>query len=105
MIVDFDIEGFHYYPDPPKEVEFLQYEHRHLFQIRCGWNVEDSNREIEIFMQEDLVKAYISEEYGIPAKFKNMSCEMIAEDILKKFDCSFVEVYEDGKGGARIEVA
>ena len=51
-------------------------------------------------MQQDLVKAFIDEEYGTPAKFNNMSCEMIAEVIFDKFGCNFVEVYEDGKGGA-----
>ena len=74
-----------------------------MFQIRCGFEVTDSNREKEIFIETDKVKLYLENKYGSPAKFKNMSCEMIAEEILIEFKCSFVEVFEDGKGGARVE--
>lgn len=107
VILDFDIEGFHYYPDPPKEVSFLRYNHRHIFQIRVGYKVEDSNREKEIFIEQDYLKDYLSESYGSPCQFENMSCEMIAEDLLKFIlddGGIWVEVFEDGKGGARVEL-
>lgn len=106
VITDFEIEGFHNYPNPPKQVDFLKHNHRHLFQIRVGYQVTDTNRELEIFIQQDMVKDYINDSYGVPANFNNMSCEMIALDILEftKDDGSvFVEVFEDGKGGARAE--
>lgn len=107
VILDFDIEGFHHYPDPPKEVSFLRYNHRHIFQIRVGYKVEDSNREKEIFIEQDYLKDYLSESYGSPCQFENMSCEMIAEDLLKFIlddGGVWVEVFEDGKGGARVEL-
>ena len=103
VLIDFDIEGFHNYPESPKEVEFLKYPHRHLFQIKMGFEVTDSNREIEIFIMTDVVKEYINSKYGTPAQFQNMSCEHIAEDLLNKFNSKFVEVLEDSKGGARVE--
>ena len=106
VITNFTIEGFHNYPNPPKQVDFLKYKHRHLFQIRVGYNVSHLNRDVEIFMEEALVRDYLTESYGSPANFNNMSCEMIANEILeftKEDGGVFVEVYEDGKGGARAE--
>ena len=103
VLIDFDLEGYHFYPDPPKEVEFLGHSHRHLFQIKMGFEVTDMNREIEIFMMTGTVKEYINERFGTPAIFRDMSCEHIAEDLLNKFNAKFVEVLEDGKGGARVE--
>lgn len=106
VILDFDVEGYHYYPNPPKEVDFLKHNHRHIFQIRVGYSVEDSNREKEIFIETDNLKDYLGECFGVPCQFEDMSCEMIAEEILNfaKYDgCVWVEVFEDGKGGARVD--
>ena len=107
VILDFDVEGFHEYPNAPKEVEFLSYPHRHIFQIRAGYSVEDMNREKEIFIEQDFLKDYLFESYGSPCQFGSMSCEMIAHEILifaKDEGCEWVEVFEDGKGGARVEI-
>lgn len=107
VILDFDIEGFHHYPNPPKEVSFLEHNHRHIFQIRVGYNVSDLNREKEIFIQQDFLKEYLQESYGLPCQFENMSCEMIADDLLnfiKDDGGIWVEVFEDGKGGARVDI-
>lgn len=107
VILDFDIEGFHFYPNAPKQVSFLQHNHRHIFQIRAGYKVEDSNREKEIFIHQDFIKEYLYESYGNPCHFDNMSCEMIAEEILEFAEedgCVWVEVFEDGKGGARVDL-
>ena len=65
------------------------------------------NREKEIFIQTDYLKEYIGESYGYPAQFENMSCEMIASDLLeyiKPDNGIWVEVFEDGKGGARVDL-
>tara|TARA_R100001086_G_scaffold150141_1_gene79795 strand:- start:2254 stop:2604 length:351 start_codon:yes stop_codon:yes gene_type:complete len=103
MIADFEVEGFHHYPMAPEPVEFLQYDHRHLFQIRMAWTVDHANREKEIFIYTDKVKNWIQTTFGSPAQFNNRSCEMIAEILLEEFDCEWVEVLEDGKGGGRVE--
>ncbi|MFA6911333.1 MAG: hypothetical protein WCQ59_09455 [Candidatus Cloacimonadaceae bacterium] len=98
------IEGYHHYPDPPKEVSFLQYPHRHLFEIRCQFEVSDSNREVEIFIQQSAIDMIIRKHFGKPAEFGHMSCEMIGEWILNEIDnCVEVEVLEDGHGGAIIQ--
>lgn len=98
------IEGYHFYPDPPKEVEFLKYPHRHIFDIRCQFEVTDSNREIEIFIQQSEIYKLISKHFGAPADFEDLSCEMIGEWIMYEFDnCVEVQVLEDGYGGAVIQ--
>lgn len=107
VILDFEIEGFHNYPTPPKQVEFLKYPHRHIFQVKVGLKVTDSDREREIFIEQDNLKHYLGEAYGVPCDFGSMSCELIAEEILtfaQDDGCVWVEVLEDGKGGARVEL-
>lgn len=107
VILDFEIEGFHRYPNPPKEVLFLQYLHRHLFQIRVGFKVDDLNREKEIFIEERKIKKYLYSVFGSPCNFDNMSCEHIAVNILHFIQDQggvWVEVFEDSKGGAKVEL-
>ena len=107
VIIQFEIEGFHHYPNAPKEVEFLSYNHRHTFKVKCGYKVEDLNREKEIFIYRDIVKKYLIKQYGNPSQFKNMSCEMIAEEILKQYtkdDMIWCEVWEEETGGAKVEL-
>ena len=107
VILDFDIEGLHWWDQAPEQVEFLKWPHRHLFQIRVGYDVSHGDREKEIFIQTDLIKEYLHESYGYPCFFEGMSCEHIAQDILefiKEDGGYFVEVFEDSKGGARVEL-
>jgi len=107
VITKFEIDGFHHYPNAPKEVDFLSYNHRHTFKIKCGYQVEDLNREKEIFIYRNKVNKFLFNKYGMPCEFENMSCEMIAKEILeqyKKDDMIFCEVWEEETGGARVEV-
>lgn len=107
VVTDFDIEGYHNYPQAPEKKDFLKWPHRHLFRIRVFYSVKELNREKEIFIQEDLIKEYLSESYGVPCSFGTMSCEHIANDILEfsETDGAYrVEVYEDGRGGAIVEL-
>jgi len=107
VILDFELVGFHKWDNAPEQVDFLSYKHRHNFRFRLGYKVNKSDREIEIFMQEDLVKEYLTECYGSPLHFEGMSCEMICEDLLifgKDDGCIWVEVFEDNRGGARVDL-
>jgi hypothetical protein len=104
VLIKFDIEGFHNYPEAPYQVHFLSYIHRHTFVISCGYKVTDLNREQEIFICRDEVKKYIYMIYGNPCKFNNNSCEMIAENILNQFSSKgmiWCEVWEEETGGAK----
>lgn len=104
VIVDFDVVGFHQYNDAPSEVEFLRARHRHLFRIRAGFHVVRLDREREIFLLEDALRARIRHLFGEPADFGSRSCEMIAALLLKGTGgCVWMEVLEDGRGGARVE--
>ncbi len=107
VIIQFDIEGFHFYNGAPIEVSFLQNNHRHTFTIKAGYLVNDLNREKEIFICRDEIKDYLFESYGVPCKFNGMSCEMIAKEILDfaiEDGMIWCEVWEELTGGARVEI-
>jgi len=107
VIIQISIEGFHQYNEAPEEVKFLSCIHRHTFIIKCGYKVTSLNRELEIFICRKAVNNYIESIYSIPALFNNMSCEMIAKDILtshKKDKMIWCEVWEENTGGAKIEL-
>lgn len=107
VILDFEMVGFHKWANAPEPVKFLSNDHRHNFRFRLGYKVIDADREIEIFMEEEIVQHYLTECYGSPLQFEGMSCEMIAEDLLIHFQeegCIWVEVFEDNKGGARVDL-
>ena len=106
VIIQFEIEGFHYYQDPPDIVNFLSNNHRHTFKIKAGYSVEDLDREKEIFIERDYIKHYLIESYGSPCDFMGMSCEMIAMEILQYAHLEgmiWCEVWEENTGGARVE--
>jgi hypothetical protein len=106
VIIQFEIAGFHHYPNAPQQVQFLSNDHRHTFKIKAGYSVEDLNREKEIFIQREYLKEYLIESYGYPCQFEAMSCEMIANDLLEfglEDGLIWVEVWEEKTGGARVE--
>lgn len=107
VIIQFEIEGLHNYPDAPEQVNFLKNSHRHTFTIKAGYSVNDLNREKEIFIQRDILKEYLNEAFGMPCQFKNMSCEMIATELLEfgqEDGMIWCEVWEEKTGGARVEL-
>jgi hypothetical protein len=121
VILDFDVEGYHNWPDAPHEVQFLRNPHRHTFRIRAGIEVSHNDREVEIFIEQNKVREALFHKYEKRGRnsldFGNHSCEDIAEFILSRMVRGFtwgfvspmeqykwVEVLEDGRGGARVEV-
>lgn len=107
VIIKIEVDGFHHYPNAPKKVEFLSYNHRHTFKIKAAYLVNELNREKEIFIQRDYIKEYLNESYGYPCQFEDMSCEMIANEILefsKDDGMIWCEVWEEETGGAKIEL-
>lgn len=106
VIIQFEIEGFHYYPNAPERVGFLSQMHRHTFIVKAGYSVEDLNREKEIFIEREYILEYLTESYGSPCLFGEMSCEMIAREILEYAETDgmiWCEVWEENTGGARVE--
>lgn len=103
VITHNSVEGFHYYPDAPKFCEYLQHNHRHMFEIRCKIEVSYNNREVEINEMQRKIKDELNRRFGNPCDFKSYSCEDIAEYLLDKYDnMKSVQVLEDGYGGAEI---
>jgi hypothetical protein len=99
--VRFSVIGFHNYPDAPEEVKYLRDRHRHQFNFSVEINVSGLNRELEFHT----VKRRLLSLYGVTeVGFEDMSCEMIAVDLIKiliswygKDRSYIVEVSEDGE--------
>lgn len=100
------IEGMHFWKDAPQQFCYLRNEHRHIFYIRCWFDVTDPDREIEINEQQGIIKSTIHAHYGnargTGAFFGGMSCEDIARWCIEHFKCTACEVLEDGFGGAYV---
>jgi hypothetical protein len=100
-----EVPGLHYWPEAPDEVCFLRNKHRHIFCIRCFFEVNHTNRERELYITQGEIEQYFSDKYPRNEHcidFGEMSCEMIAVDLMKGLGCISCEVLEDGKGGALV---
>jgi hypothetical protein len=96
--INLTYQGTHNWPQVNIEaVSYLKHEHRHLFYIKLIKEVAHNEREIEIISFKNEVEAYLA---GFNSRFGSKSCESIAELLLIKFNCSEVEVLEDGENGA-----
>ena len=100
------MEGLHCWSNIPanEEAQYLRYLHRHLFHIKVIIDVTHNNRDIEFLSLKHAVDHYLLNLF--PKTINNvpdmgsMSCEMVAEALLKYFDADYVEVSEDGENGA-----
>lgn len=104
IFISFQVEGFHYWKNAPLEVSFLRERHRHMFHVEIEKEVSHSDRDIEIILFKREVMNFMIKKWknvsGNWLEFESMSCEMIAEKLLEKFDCVRVKVTEDGENGA-----
>ena len=97
------IEGFHRYHNAPEFCAYLSARHRHIFVIRCEFEVSHNEREIEINEQQHVIEKMLAKRFGTPCEFDDMSCETIAELIMKEYkSCTKAEVKEDDYGGASL---
>lgn len=112
------IEGTHSWSACPyDEVGYLRDPHRHMFHIKAYKHVTHSNRDVEFIMLKHRIESYLLTNYGKPIKhhtgweiadnkliceFGEMSCEMIAKELIAQFDLSRCEVSEDGENGAEV---
>jgi metal-dependent HD superfamily phosphatase/phosphodiesterase len=108
VIVKTSFIGFHRWLDAPKEVQYLQNWHRHLFNVKIWLKVKHSDRQIEFFMAQRRINEFIKDKYNDHVFEK--SCEMIAEEIMKFCDklygrgtCTKVQVFEDNENGGEVE--
>lgn len=105
IVVKLSVDGTHQWKDCPiEEVSFLKNIHRHMFYIRLEKEVTHNDRDIEIIELKHNIINYLKLNYYNEDLrthcFKNMSCEMIAQDLLETFFADLVEVLEDNENGA-----
>lgn len=105
IISRFKVEGIHRWKDCPiEEVSYLRNYHRHIFHIICYAFVDHNDRDIEFIELTHKIKSYLNNQYYNKNYnclfFDGRSCEMLAEEILNKFNLYEVEVNEDGEGGS-----
>ncbi|MEO6303593.1 MAG: hypothetical protein ABIP51_10500 [Bacteroidia bacterium] len=107
IIVRLEIEGFHCWPQAARilpYVAFLSERHRHIFHFTAKKEVTHSNRDIEIIMFKREITKYLLKEYDCGdngwCEFGTLSCEAIAEILMKKFDLHYCSVLEDNENGA-----
>jgi hypothetical protein len=99
------IEGFHYWLTAPYEYAYLRNNHRHMFEIRCRFEVSKEDREIEINYMQYKIAQELQKEFGSPMDLHNRSCEHLAHWLLEHFAWDGMvqaTVLEDGYGGATL---
>jgi hypothetical protein len=109
VIAKLEIEGLHNWPDAQAvfpEVGFLANMHRHKWFITAKKVVTHSDRDVEfILFKRDIIE-YLSDQYynkdSRTHEFGPKSCEMLAYEIMKEFDCCYVCVMEDDENGAEV---
>lgn len=83
-----------------EEVLFLKFPHRHIFHICCKKEVTHDDRDVEIILLKRKVKKYLEDMY--PKTFGDMSCEMIAKELVNIFELEYCSVLEDNENGAEV---
>lgn len=102
IIIKTQFEGIHHWPEcPVEEVEFLKHPHRHIFHVTVKIEVNRSNRQIEFIYKKRDIDFFCRMRYP-NNEVMTKSCEMIAEEILNKFDADYVSVFEDNENGAEV---
>lgn len=106
--VTFQKEGIHRYPaaeNDPKlaDVNFLGYEHRHMFHFKVEIQVFHEDRDIE-FIQFKRWLQSLYEDGTLQLNHK--SCEMISDDLAEKVADRYpgrwisIQIAEDGENGS-----
>lgn len=106
VVVKLQVEGFHNWSEAPEVVSFLRDRHRHIFHVELVKEVTHADRDVEIILMKREVERHMLSMYNSGnsnnrwCEFGEMSCEMIAEELLETFDCVSVQCLEDNENGA-----
>jgi hypothetical protein len=110
IIVKLSVDGMHNFPAAAElfpEVAFLADRHRHTFHFTVAKEVFHDDRDVEFIIFKRDILNYLSDQYSDnyrrTLEFGPKSCEMLAREILQRFECDWVEVWEDQENGARVE--
>lgn len=102
IVIKTDFPATHHWPDCDiPEVNFLRHPHRHLFYVVMKFRVDHNDRDIEFIRQKKEIEFFCEREYK-DTFIGKMSCEDIAEELMKTFEADFVSVFEDNENGAEI---
>lgn len=113
IIIKTQIQGIHKWTGVTQHfdlqnVSFLQYPHFHIFHIKCKKYVSHSDRDIEIIDLKLKIDNYLHNTYyndGLGyCVFNQMSCEMLATELVNCFNLDYCEVLEDGNFGGFCEI-
>jgi hypothetical protein len=108
IIVKLQYEALHNWPGVvemlPNDpwIHMLKDKHRHIFHITLEKAVTHSDRDVEIILFKQKVIKTLEAKFGRPGDLGAFSCEMLAEYLLKHFDCVSAEVLEDNENGAKV---
>lgn len=110
VLVKLAVDGMHNFPKAAElfpEVAFLADRHRHMFHFTLAKMVNNDDRDVEFIMFKRDVLNYLHNQYSDSHtrthEFGSMSCEMLSRELLERFECDWVECWEDNENGARIE--
>ena len=105
ITIRLQVEGVHRWAKCPHEdVKFLRDFHRHIFHVECEKQVFHDDRDVEFIRFKREVAKYLTDKYddGECLKFNDMSCEMIAKELVSKYDLIKCSVFEDNENGATV---
>ena len=105
IVARLQLEGIHrWLLCPIEEVNYLRNYHRHVFHIIAHCYVNHSDRDIEFIELTHKIKTHLNDHYYDDMHkclfFDDNSCEMIASELLHKFNLDECEVNEDGESGS-----
>lgn len=66
----------HCYHDAPKEVEFLQHKHSHIFKFKVYIEVFNNDRDVEFILFKRFIDNVLN---SLSTDLENMSCEMLSD--------------------------
>lgn len=93
-------EATHCWPECPFDaVSYLRSPHRHMFHITAYVAVYHDDRNVEFILLKHRIENYLSITYP-HHDFGSKSCEMIARELIERFELSACNVSEDGENGS-----
>jgi hypothetical protein len=108
VFCSFSFEALHCWAKCPiDEVSYLRDMHRHMFYVKAFVEVNHDDRDVEFIQLKHNMQAYLMQKYPhdqlspFPVLvLQSMSCEMLAQDLLERFNLVRCEVNEDNENGA-----
>lgn len=106
LTIRLEMPGAHFWAEAIHPVEFLKFEHRHVFHFEMKFSVTRSDRELEFFIMQNQIRLKLMPFWDAHRgllDFKHRSCEHIAEFLMEEFpDALEASVIEDGENGATV---